>query len=164
VGILSVENSAGTIVVRLGAIRNCRPTERPCLIRVSEAVGRTIVPIRVASENFGGIVTQQDDEKRLRLRPRNFEQCLSMQKNYLMCGWRTPIASMSRSWLGPLAKFPMLGNSDALARLRSASTLIFPITVAPRRLAVNDNGSLSVFSISLNDCNHLRRFKSFLFD
>ena len=28
------------------------------------------------------------------------------------------------------------------------------VTVAPRRLAVHDNGSLSVFAISLNDCNH----------
>ena len=40
---------------------------------------------------------------------------------------------------------------------------VVPI-VAPRRLAVNDNGSLSVFAISLNDRNHLRRLKFFLFD
>jgi hypothetical protein len=31
-------------------------------------------------------------------------------------------------------------------------------------LAVNDNGSFSVFAISLNDCNHLRRLKFALFD
>jgi hypothetical protein len=59
-------------------------------------------------------------------------------------------------------------NSDAFwPRTRDpshVSRLIFRVTTALRRLAVNDNSSLSVFAISLNDCNHLRRFKFFLFD
>jgi hypothetical protein len=81
--------------------------------------------------------------------------------------------AVSKSWLDGAVRASSSSRSFASCRPRREPAVdgdvgcpgpcVVPI-VAPRRLAVNDNGSLSVFAISLNDRNHLLRFKFFLFD